>query len=694
MRKLVRHIQCLTLALLIVTSAKSQTSEIGKFLQSAANARNDTLKLIAFENIARIYSEINPDSALVFADQALVLARKMKLRLNESVALREKGYAYQNLGYYPSSLRAFLDGLKILEKPLTSQNIIIGSYPDDDDLFLRHAPAENQRLSAFAYIYQVMGVLYLNTHNYNKALSLQKQALENAAASGNMALKGIIHLTTSILYISLKQPDSALYHGVRAYEQAIQSGYDRYIGSVLLNLGRAYAQMGNHARANDYYRQALEQSRTHEYFRGIVAASLLLADHHMKTGQVDSAYFDIQDALQTSAYMNSHPLLLRSYKSLSEYFRMKGESDSAVKYQALIIQINDSLFNAKQSQQFQTIETEQLRVEQDKKDAEREYNFRIKIYALITGLGIFLLIAILLWRSSNQRKMTNILLSNQKKELESALASLKATQAQLIQSEKMASLGELTAGIAHEIRNPLNFVNNFSEVNRELIEELKTCLAGRQDQKSKLANEDLEELLNSIIANEEKISVHGKRADSIVKNMLEHSRIGKGEMQPTDINSLCDEYLRLAYHGFRAKDKSFNAEFKMDFDDAIGRIKIVPQDIGRVLLNLFNNAFYAAKQSSENGIPNGGESKRAIVWVSTKKMNDNIRISVKDNGPGISDSIREKIFQPFFTTKPTGQATGLGLSLSYDIIKAHGGELKVNSKEGEGTTFIILLPQN
>jgi len=273
-------------------------------------------------------------------------------------------------------------------------------------------------------------------------------------------------------------------------------------------------------------------------------------------------------------------------------------------------------------------------------------------------------------------------------ELKGSLDDLKSTQAQLIQSEKMASLGELTAGIAHEIQNPLNFVNNFSEVNGELIEELKV-----EAEKGNI--EEVKGIAKEIEFNSEKINHHGKRADAIVKGMLQHSRSSSGVKEPTDINALADEYLRLSYHGLRAKDKSFNATMKTDFDDSIGKVNIIPQDIGRVILNLINNAFYAVdekkKHTSKGSVQSGYEP---IVSLATEKNNGKVEISVKDNGNGIPQKIVDKIFQPFFTTKPTGQGTGLGLSLSYDIVKAHGGELKVETEKGEGSEFIIVLPIN
>jgi signal transduction histidine kinase len=313
---------------------------------------------------------------------------------------------------------------------------------------------------------------------------------------------------------------------------------------------------------------------------------------------------------------------------------------------------------------------------------------------MISGLVILSLIGLILYRNNKKEKKAKMV-------LEKTLNELKSTQAQLIQSEKMASLGELTAGIAHEIQNPLNFVNNFSEVNTELVVELKSELATGNMQSAI-------EIANNIKDNEQKINHHGKRADAIVKGRLQHSRSSSGVKEPTDINALCDEYLRLSYHGLRAKDKSFNATMKTDFDENIGKINIIPQEIGRVILNLINNAFYAVVEKKKQQ-PNF----EPVVTVSTKKLGSplsgrgaggEVLISVKDNGNGIPHKVLDKIFQPFFTTKPTGQGTGLGLSLSYDIVKAHGGEMKVKTKykedlpdesasaEQSGSEFVITLP--
>ncbi len=300
--------------------------------------------------------------------------------------------------------------------------------------------------------------------------------------------------------------------------------------------------------------------------------------------------------------------------------------------------------------------------------------------------------AILLEETIEELEMKRKAIEETNAALTKSLEELKAAQAQLIQSEKMASLGELTAGIAHEIQNPLNFVNNFAEVSSELIDEMKEELAVGSWQSAG-------EIADDIKQNLEKILQHGKRADAIVKGMLQHSRISTGQKEPTNINALADEYLRLSYHGLRAKDKSFNADFKTDFDPDLPKIMVIPQDIGRVLLNLINNAFYAVSERQKNltGFRNLSglqETYKPTVTVTTKNLGDRIEISVKDNGDGIPEEIKNKIFQPFFTTKPTGQGTGLGLSLSYDIVKAHGGELKLETKEGEGSIFIIQLPKS
>ncbi len=368
--------------------------------------------------------------------------------------------------------------------------------------------------------------------------------------------------------------------------------------------------------------------------------------------------------------------VLRDDKLLAELYEETGNNLKAKETYKLFINLQDSVLADQAKYRTISFETEQQmnekelsisKLENENKISSLSRNFSIGIAALL------LLLAAGVYYRFRSKKKANLI-------LEQTLAHLKSTQSQLIQSEKMASLGELTAGIAHEIQNPLNFVNNFSEVNKELLGEL--------DEEIEKGNyEDARVIAKDVIANEEKINYHGKRADAIVKGMLQHSRMSSGQKELTDINALCDEYLRLAYHGLKAKDKNFNADFKTDFDNTIGKVSIIPQDIGRVLLNLYNNAFYATNEKKKTA----HENYKPIVSVQTKKINDKVEIIVTDNGKGILQNIVDKIFQPFFTTKPTGQGTGLGLSLSYDIIKAHDGEIEVETAEGEETKFKIYL---
>jgi signal transduction histidine kinase len=349
----------------------------------------------------------------------------------------------------------------------------------------------------------------------------------------------------------------------------------------------------------------------------------------------------------------------------------------------MAMKAREDLSSEDKVKQFQNLNFDERIRAQQVEEEKKQLQIKIRTYALLAGIVVFMLIAFILLRNIQTRKKANLVLQDQKNELQRAMTELKSAQALLIQSEKMASLGELTAGIAHEIQNPLNFVNNFSELNKELLLELKDEV--RKGNMGEVLN-----IASDVIDNQEKINQHGKRADSIVKGMLQHSQSGSGQKETTDINALADEYLKLAYHGLRAKDNSFNATLVTNFDTSIGKINIIQQDISRVILNLLNNAFYAVNEKSKKN----PEGYLPVVQVSTKKTGDTVEIKVEDNGTGMADKVKEKIFQPFFTTKPTGQGTGLGLSLSYDIIKAHGGEINMKTREGEGTSFIIQLPAN
>jgi len=668
--------------LFLITSVAGQQAYIDSLKHQVAISENDTIRMVRLRNLTRFYSEIYPDSAFVYSQKLLAVTQKLNFRLDEANAYREMGYALLNMGNYPRSLQTLLSAIKIAEDPKSEKKILTGDY-HEDSLTNRNATATNQRLTELGFIYQILAILYTNTFYFDRAVSEHLKARETAERSGNVPLQSIINMTLSRAYLNVKKRDSALISLEKAYDQSMKVGYKRYLGSILLNMGRIYAAQGNKQLAAEYYKKAVDASAYQNYYpRGVVAGDLLLADFYKQANKQDSSFFYIKDALAIAHDLNAPELLQRSYKALADYYKTIKNNDSAVKYQSLVIQINDTIFNAKQAQQFQNIDLDEQQRKQQIEEAKNAERVKYRMWGLITGLAIFLFIAIILYRNSLQRKKANILLSQQKNELEKTLDTLKTTQNQLVQSEKMASLGEMTAGIAHEIQNPLNFVNNFSEVNSELIDELK-------DELAKGNNQSAIEIANDIRENEEKINQHGKRADAIVKSMLQHSRSSTGKKELTDINALADEYVRLAYHGLRAKDKAFNAKFETSFDNSIEPLYVITQEIGRVILNLINNAFYAVSEKQNQNIP----GYEPTVIVSTKKINDKVEIQVEDNGNGIPQKVLDKIFQPFFTTKPAGQGTGLGLSLSYDIVtKGHGGEFRVETKEGEGAAFIITLP--
>jgi two-component system NtrC family sensor kinase len=477
-------------------------------------------------------------------------------------------------------------------------------------------------------------------------------------------------------YLLYDQPDAAISNLQKSVAFAGQADYKHYEGEYFSWLGVAYINKGNYALAKTSFLNAQKIHEEQNDQTGLAESYLSLADLYKRLNNNDSCLYYAKKGLALSKITNEFTDEVKAYSTLSDIFKQRNNIDSAYKYQSLALTARDSLGNAEKVKKFENIGfAEQLRLQQLEEE-KAAIQIKIRTYSMLAALGVFLLIALILYLNNRQKQKANLLLNEQKEEIQvqrdnlgHALEELKNTQTQLVQREKMASLGELTAGIAHEIQNPLNFVNNFSEVNKEMLEELKAESIKPKAER----DEQLEiDLINDLIENESKINHHGKRADFIVKGMLEHSRASTGEKQPTDFNVLCDEFMKLSYHGLRAKDKNFNAELITHFDTQLPKIKVAQQDIGRVLLNLFNNAFYAVTTASENG---------------------QLVIRVKDNGNGIPDAIKDKIMQPFFTTKPTGEGTGLGLSLSYDIVvKGHGGTVDLKSTEGEGAEFILRLP--
>ncbi|MBD0353272.1 MAG: two-component sensor histidine kinase, partial [Flavisolibacter sp.] len=560
--------------------------------QELMRVQSDTLKLLLLDNLAEAYNETKPDSSLFYAEKQLKLARKLNFKLNEVNALNQMGYALLNIGNYPRSLQTLLSGLTLAEDPKSEKNILSENYLHPDDFFERPVTAHLLRLNMLSKVHHNMAILYSNASDYNKQLFHLLQARQLTEQTGNSSELVRINLLLGRVYLALNKLDSARICEQNAYGLSMRTGYKKYLGSILLNLGRIELAQGKKQLSGEYLRRALAVSNEQKYLRGVVACNLSLANLYRQSGNKDSNLHYAKAGLQVAQYLNAPALLLRSYTELAAFYRVINNNDSTAKYQALIIEMNDSLFNSKQTQQFQNIDFYEQQRKQELKEAGKDFQNRLRTYGLLAGLTIFLLLSIILWHNSRQRKRTNILLEQQKNKIEKTLEELKATQTQLIQREKMASLGELTAGIAHEIQNPLNFVNNFSEVNNELLDEMKEELQGGNAKEALTVADEIKE-------NNLKINHHGQRAGAIVKGMLQHSRSSTGEKQPTDINTLVDGYLRLSYNGLRAKDKEFNADFSANFDESIGKIEVVPQDIGRVLLNLFNNAFYSVNEKKK-----------------------------------------------------------------------------------------------
>ncbi len=658
------------------TFAVAQSNSINRLQLDLEKAVNDSALYWANINFAYYYEELNIDSSIYYGDQALLIAKKNNWKYAEATALNSQGYQLLILGKYNESLKCLQRAYGFIENTEKEK----GSWNIEDRLVTL---STNHHM--FALLMNATGNTVQEIFHYKEAISIAEKA--DAPFRIHIAYS---NLAGTYSYLGL--PDSALIFAKKSEAIQLPPEFNKHAMWNLLQLGSIYLKKGDEEKGKQYFYQGIIASKKYENQRCLGFINNELTKLYLSEDRKDSSlYYAVQTLHILNEIGNEGNVSYNigiAYENLYLSYKLNNQFDSAFKYQGLALVAKDSLYKRriKSLSDFQSLTfSEQLRLQ----NAEQEkvvYQSLIRTYSLLIGLVVFVAVALILYRNNRQKRKANSI-------LKTTLDNLKSTQSQLIQSEKMASLGELTAGIAHEIQNPLNFVNNFSEVNTELIEELKS-------EKLKLKNERDEqlenELLNDIAENEKKISHHGKRADAIVKGMLQHSQKSSGQKEPTDINKLADEYLHLSYHGLLAKEKTFNATLKTDFDESIGNINVIPQDIGRVLLNLYNNAFYVVAERRK--VEGGGYEP--TVSITTKRSyslsfgegRGEVTIIVKDNGNGIPKKIIDKIFQPFFTTKPTGQGTGLGLSLSYDIVKAHGGEIKVESKEGEGSEFIIQLP--
>ncbi|HET7117159.1 MAG TPA: hypothetical protein VFI29_11740, partial [Hanamia sp.] len=607
MKKLVISI----LIILFATNLYAQDKITDSLKILLSKEKTDTGKV---ELLVRLGSQfgfggtVNSDSSLAYLQRALNLSKKINYTKGVISARQGLTYTLSATGNYPQALKIGLENLKMAEQ-----------VHDSNGLFWQ--------TRAILWIYGFIGD--------NKTALTYAKKLALLANSGSFRQPAIMDQFKSManenlgnIYSNLNLLDSAIHHQAMAYENALKRKDYQMLAVIGFSRGNTYAKAGNNDSAFFFYRAVIPYSIETKRLDYTGRAKLGMAVLFNKTGQSDSALFYARGSLEATQNTFAGDVALGADSLLSQLYRSRHQYDSAYKYLQSFVIVNDSLNNQSKITQAQNLsfnETlQQQQLEQAKKSARQRYETRIKLYILASIILIILVIAFLLLRNNRNKQKANKVLHQKNEEIEITLSELKSTQKQLIQSEKMASLGELTAGIAHEIQNPLNFVNNFSDVNKELIDEMQ-----QEMYKGNLA--DAKEISNDIKENSEKINHHGKRAGDIVKGMLQHSRSSTGVKEPTDINALADEYLRLSYHGLRAKDKSFNAEMKTDFDESIGKINIIPQDIGRVLLNLYNNAFYAVNEKAKLS----ANSYQPTAKVTTRRINGKIEIIVSDNGGGI-----------------------------------------------------------
>ena len=643
--------------------ANAQQVTIERLKNKLTSESSDTGKCRILDSLSmyNMFFGTQPESTLSYCNQYVSTAFKIPDKKYLILAYARLSFYYTNNSLYKECLDVAFKGLELSEQ-----------YHVQDYL---------------SVLYYDIGWFYISIGNSKEAVEPALKGISFLPLCKDPFFDETLHLYGMIgnAYLDINKTDSALIYYARVDSVANQSAElgAKVISYYYWSLYYLWNKK-DYKKADSVNSAAIIECRKTGHFL-MSGFYLSLSESSLRQGNISKAIAEATDQIMLPIHMTDPGSQKEVADILHICYEKLGKKDSAYYY----LKIKDSLNDiVQQHSDAVEIEQSQFNRQLNKKEhdaaavlQEQQSRSRILIYVFTTAVIFFLFIAVFQWRNNSQRKKANILLQQQKQKVESTLQELKSAQAQLIQSEKMVSLGELTAGIAHEIQNPLNFVNNFSDVNKELIEE-----AVQEMDRGNIT--EAKSILNEIKGNESKIRHHGNRADAIVKGMLQHSQSSKGTKESTDINKLAEEYFRLAYHGVRAKDNSFNAAIKTDFDKSIERINIVPQEIGRVLLNLYNNAFYAthekAKQQSENYSPE--------VTVTTKTINHKVEINIKDNGNGIPQKVVDKIFQPFFTTKPTGQGTGLGLSLSYDIIKAHGGDLIVNTQEGKYAEFIVILP--
>ncbi|MEO8860786.1 MAG: tetratricopeptide repeat protein [Ginsengibacter sp.] len=678
-----------------------QNGKFDSLKNAVSTGVNDTTKVKNLILLSNEYMSTSPGDAIKYSNEARDLA--IELRYTPGIAYAQKniGMVYYNQTKYVETIEHWTQsyllfdsiGDKVNEALLLNNIGSVYMNQGDDPKALEYyfkslqIAEQSQDDHKIAIALGNIGTIYSNNKfTYEKALNYYLKALHLSEKLKDNNIMGGLLVNIGETYMNRNKDDSALYYfkkSLEAYKNTENIPYS------LNDIGKIYTRKGNYGLAKRYHEEALNYADKLTLQLDIVQSYLGLGDNYYKNGDYLKALSAYKNAQFTANETSTKKELRDAYEGLALTYAALKNYENAYKYQALFTNIKDTLFNLDIAQKVNNLQNNfEIQKKQgqidiltkakalQKLELQKQKFARNTLAASLVFVFAITFILFKLYRKVGRRTL----------QLRRSLEDLKSAQSQLIQSEKMASLGLLTAGIGHEIQNPLNFVNNFSEVNVELLQELEE---GPFQKLSGVDKAKAIEIITDLTQNMEKITHHGKRADAIIKGMLQHSRTSSGSKEPTDINALADEYFRLSYHGLRAKDKTFNAIMKTDFDNDIDKINIVAQDIGSVLLNLYNNAFYSVNEKKKK-LRDGYEPK---VSVSIKRINDKIEIRVRDNGTGIPQKVVDKIFQPFFTTKPTGEGTGLGLSLTYDIItKEHNGTIHAETKEGEGAEFIIQIP--
>jgi signal transduction histidine kinase len=722
-----------TFVILSSFEANAQNTTIDSLRIRLLSQQKDTAALRTMDQLVNLFFELDDcDSALRYSELAVKLAVELSRKKDEAIGKFHKGISLRCKEDYAKSYLVLNESKKLfaelndelyVARCIRQMGLVFSDQDHSSDAldnFFSALSLSEKMMDTTEVMRNLLSIseLFRANDKPEKALEYAKKYEVYAYSREDLQPRDMITQRLGFIYKDLGNDSLSLHYQLESLHLSEMQHDTLGIGNSYIDLGYLYAEAKDYGKSLQYlgdaekmYRKISNTGRVarafylraqtyesmnepqlalKEYFESLRLSKSLDDRNHVADNivAIGNVYLTLKQYLNAQEYFQNYLTLaillkqpdrrVEAYEYLSQVSEKLNKPQESLRYLNQFIELRDSIDESNDEERLIEVEAtknfERVVQENKMQQAKEQYDARIKIYSLLSGLVFLFLLSILLFRNIRQKQKAKI-------KIEKAFDELKATQAQLIQSEKMASLGQLTAGIAHEIQNPLNFVNNFSEVSNEMLNEINAEI-----EKGNFA--EVKTLTTDVRKNLEKILHHGKRADSIVKGMLQHSRTSSGVKEPTDINVLADEYLRLAFHGFRAKDKSFNVTTKTEFDETVGKIPVVPQDIGRVVLNLITNAFYTVSEKKKQS---GGEYEPTVT-LRTKRNSDHVLISVKDNGNGISPKVQDRIFQPFFTTKPTGQGTGLGLSLSYDIVKAHRGELVVETREKEGSEFIISLP--